>query len=247
MLTRSRLGMVLAVWMALATGAHAQPVIEAPQISVTGTAEVEATPDAIEWRILLTDKAMDPRTAKIANDTRFEAVLEAADDMDLPAEDVRIGTVAIRRLYHHDRNTSRTIFDGHQIQRQIILVQRDLEAFDDMLDALAVLGVEFEVGYSSSQIQALKEDARLNAVRAARDKAQAMAQVLGQEIGRPLYIEEISSGGHGFDLNNAGSNTRSGDRQAGEGMASILGAISASVKVKIVFDLIDPEIDPEAD
>lgn len=214
-------------------------------ISVSGTAELESDPDMILWDIVIVDNDVDPSAAKTQNDERYEALLEIADDLDLPAEDIVAGTLSIRRTYHRTERGQRGAFKDYEVRRWATLVLRDFDDFDEMLEMLAGAGFEFSIEYSSTEIHTMKREARLEAVRVAREKAQEMAEVLGQALGRPLVIDERGSRVAGFDLNDALSNTntggggRFGDEREAVGLRQ--GAISVTASVSIVFELVQPE------
>ncbi|MEM9414748.1 MAG: SIMPL domain-containing protein [Planctomycetota bacterium] len=208
-------------------------------ISVSGTAELEAAPDFIEWHIRIADESTDPIEAKENNDARYEWLLELADDVDIESEDIVVGPVSVERIYEWTAHGDRGDFKHYELRRLLVLIQRDFDDFDELLEKLAASGLEFRIEYSTTQVHAMKREARLDAVRVAREKAQEMAQALGQELGRPLEVVESSTRTSGFDMDHAISNTSSGG--AGDGVGIRMGAISVRSRVEIVFELIQPE------
>lgn len=205
-------------------------------ISVSGTAEIAIQPDYVSWRLTLTDIDPDPLKAKEANDQRLTGVVDLADDLDLKAEDVQAGTISIRRVYEEDDRGRRTeVFKHYSLRREVVLILRDLDEIDEMLKALAGLGVEFSVEFGSSKMIETQQQARLQAVAAARDKASAMAEVLGQKIGVPLSISQAPA----FRLEDAWSNTATNSRDLPEGADIAPGAIVVRATVEITFELIN--------
>jgi len=228
---------VLVLGLIVCGKVYAQEDLAPRTIDVSGTAELELMPDMIIWRISLIDNHTDTMTAKRFNDERLEGVLEIASDMDLPERDVQAGTISIHRVYERDErvgNTSR--FKHYSFRREVIIILRDFEAFDEMMEKLVAIQVEFAVSYDSSQRIETRAQARLSAVQAARDKAEAMSQVLGQEIGRPLSIEE-----HRGNLmwSNPLSNTNSEGTAPEATRRMAPGAIKVTSTVYIVFELAD--------
>lgn len=186
--------MMLSRWLALGVltlvmVGEAQAEQTPRTISVSGTAEIEIEPEFVSWEIELIDNDADPVKAKAANDERFEALLKLAKKMDIDRKDVIIGRVSINKRM--ERNEQREyVFKGYDVERRIVIVQRELDEFDDMLASLASFKAEFEISYGSDKVIEARKDARLKAVAAARDKANAMAGVLGQKVGKPISIEE---------------------------------------------------------
>ncbi len=96
------------------------------------------------------------------------------------------GHVSIRREYERGQYGYRGAFRHFVVSRSVTVRQRDLERFDEYLDAL-VSCAEMEVDFSfeSSRIHAVRAETRLKAVMAARDKAAAMAGIVGAKLGHP--------------------------------------------------------------
>lgn len=215
-------------------------------ISVSGAAEIESAPDFIQWEVRIVDEHADPMAAKTRNDERYAALLEIADDVDIEAEDIIAGTLSVTRTYNRDDRGRRLGPKGYEVRRTAVLILRDFDDFDELLGKLAGSGLEFSIEYSSTQIHTMKREARLEAVRIAREKAVEMAEVLGMSVGRPIEIDEGSSRVSDFDLNDALSNTNSGGgggRFADDldAVGLRLGAISVRSSVHIVFELVEPE------
>lgn len=211
--------------------------IEPPSISVSGSAEIEAEPDFIEWTITITENHVNPVKAKELNDTKYEAVLKLAKDQKIKGDDQIAGLVSISKTYTRARPGEESTFKDYAVRRTVVLIQRDLDEFDEMLEKLAAARVEFGVEYGTTKLQALKREARLEAVKAARDKAQAMARELDQRISRPLRVVEQGADA-GFDLRDAISNSVS-VRRGGEQVGIRRGAVSVRCSVRVEFLLID--------
>lgn len=220
--------------MLMALGASAA---EGPRtIFVSGCSEIELEPDHVQWEIDLRDLDLDPVKAKAQNDERFEALMKLAKDLGIERRDVVIGEVSIGKRRERNKDGTYT-FVGYVVPREVLVVQRELEDFDEMLAKLAQFKVEFDISYRSSKTQETKRKAQLAAVQAAREKAQGIAGVLGQRIGRPLLISDHDTH-DGFDLNDALSNTSSGvDLYDGDGAR--YGSIVVRSGVDIRFELLD--------
>ncbi|MEM9345824.1 MAG: SIMPL domain-containing protein [Planctomycetota bacterium] len=203
-------------------------------IYVSGTADIELQPDMINWEVDLRDSDLDPLEAKKMNDERFEALLKLAKDLDIDPSDVVIGEVSIDKKFTRNKENE-YIFTGYIVAREVVVVQRDFDDFDEMLERLAGFKAEFYVSYGSTEVREAKRKAQLAAVQAAREKAQAIAEVLGQRVGHPLSITDHDVD-MGFDLNDALSNTASG---GGDRDGTRYGSIKVRSGVDIRFELLD--------
>jgi len=214
--------------------------VEPPRtISVSGTVAAKTAPDQVVWRISLSDFDKDLRAAKKRNDAKIESVLALREKLAIPKGDMETGHVSIRREYERGQYGHRGAFKHFAVSRSVTVRQSDLERFDEYLDAFVSCG-EMEVNFSfeSSKIHAVRAEARLKAVMAAKDKAAAMAGMVGAKLGQVLTIDEHPQGGARF---NPASNSALPMSQPSVDVASgkfIPGAINVRVTVYATFELV---------
>jgi hypothetical protein len=171
-------------------------------ISTSGTAAIRVAPDVVAWHLTLADRDPELRAALDANDARLRSVLEAIDGLEVAPEDVQTSQLSFHRAFKTDeKGASTNEFSHYAVHRSVVMRQRDILRFDEFLRAL-VARTDFEASYSleTSKSIELREEARLAALRVARDKAEAMAAELGVKVGRVLRIDEYSAGGSGFRI-----------------------------------------------
>jgi len=168
----------------IASAAEESPI---RSISVSGTVETKTAPDHIVWRITLTDTDKDMLEAKKRNDEKVKAVVALQKKLDIAEGDIETDNVSVRREY--ERTTRE--FRHFLVRRSVTIRQRDLKRFDEFLDSL-VSSAEMEVSFSfkSTRLQEVRAETRLKALESAKDKATAMAEVVGAKIGRVLTINE---------------------------------------------------------
>jgi uncharacterized protein YggE len=225
----------LVVFSVVSVDAAEMPV---RSISVTGTVQTKTAPDLIVWRISLMDTDKDLRIAKQANDEIVKAVLALRDKLEIVEGDIETGQVSIDREYERDQHGQRGAFKHFSVRRSITIRQRELNRFDEYLDSL-VASAEMEVGFSfeSSKIHAIRSETRLKALAAAQEKARAMAQVVGAELGKVLTIKEHADN---WGQSSPRSNSISIQSMPAIDAASdtfVPGAISVSVTVHADFEL----------
>jgi len=207
-------------------------------VSVSGTVQTKIAPDLIVWRINLTDADKDLRAAKAANDESVKAVLALRKTLGIAEGDLETGQVLIQREYERDEHGQRGAFKHFAVHRSITVRQRELNRFDEYLDSL-VASSEMEVDFSfeSSKIHDVRAETRLKALTAAKNKAQAMAEVVGAKLGKVLTINE-----HADNQSFASPWSNSIAIQSVPSVDSasetfVPGAISVSVTVYAVFEL----------
>ena len=207
-------------------------------VSVSGTVQTKIAPDQVVWRISLTDTDKILRTAKLANDENVKAVLALRDKLGIAEGDLETGQLSIQREYERGDRGQRGAFKHFAVRRSITIRQRELNRFDEYLDNL-VASAEMEVDFSfeSSKIHDVRAQTRLEALVAAKEKAQAMAEVVGARLGKVLTINEHAENrGFGSPLSNSVSFQSMPSVDAASA-TFVPGAISVSITVYAVFEL----------
>jgi uncharacterized protein YggE len=188
------LGLALVFFVSAWTGS--QPAAQEPRrITVTGDAEVRVAPDEVILTLGVEtwDKNLD--RAKQQNDEIVAAVLALAADYDIPPEHVQTDYVSIepryRNGYYEDRD-----FIGYFVHKTVVITLRDLSNFEGLLADALESGVNYVHGieFRTTELRQHRDEARALAIRAAQEKAEALAGELDQKIGDPLAIQEVQSG-----------------------------------------------------
>jgi len=231
----------LAVLVAFAVLSHATLAADRPgrrTVSVSGTVETKTAPDLIIWSISLVDTDKELRRAKTRSDERVKAVVALRQKLGLGESDLQTGQVNVSREYERDQHGSRREFKHFAVSRGVTLWQRDLRRFDEFLDTLlGSTDMEVSFQFESSRIRELRAETRLQALRAARDKAQAMAEALGAKLGPVVTIEEPQ---HRDWWGDGTSNRAFVESRPAADVASdkfVPGAIDVTATVRVTFAL----------
>jgi uncharacterized protein YggE len=127
----------------------------------------------------------DLSQAKQQNDEIVAAVLAAAQANGVEAKHLQTDHISIEPRYR-DSYEQRD-FIGYFVRKTIVVTLKDIEQFDALLtDALEagathVHGIQFR----TTELRKHRDAARELAIRAAREKAVALAEDLGQEVASP--------------------------------------------------------------
>lgn len=214
-----------------------------PHIEVTGTAVTKVMPDYIQWSLSLEAVNMDPAKAKLEVDQTVANLLQVRDQLDIAGEDFETGVALVYRDTRYNRKTESEEFLGYKIIRQVIIRQRDLDQFDAFLTAFARKGQTFQMAMRSSEQENIMRDTRIEAVKAAKVKAQELAEVLEVRLGMPLRIDASTTRPQPMEISNR-MMTASGDATGGS-VAFTPGAIEIRVQVQATFQLLPPQADAE--
>jgi uncharacterized protein YggE len=192
----SLVGVALVVILAIAAWTDEQPAYREPRlITVTGDAEVRVVPDEVILTLGIEtwDKNMD--LAKRQNDEIVARVLALAADYGIAPEHVQTDYVGIEPRYRNGYYEERD-FIGYFVHKTIVVTLRDLSKFEDLLAGALDAGINYVHGieFRTTELRQHRDEARALAIRAAQEKAVALAGELGQQIGDPYTIQEVQSG-----------------------------------------------------
>lgn len=162
-------------------------------VSAYGTASIEVVPDLMHWQVGVrtTGKTVQETASNHAQNV-------AAVIAFLKREEIKESKIQTSRLQLAEdlefRNGTRTR-KGYYASTTLSFESKTLEAYPSLwmglsrLNAVSVNGVTLD---TSKRID-YQNEARTQAVQAARDKAIRMAAALETKIGKPLMIEEEPS------------------------------------------------------
>ncbi len=161
-------------------------------VSVSGCAIGYIQPDTVLWTLTPQANAKLLAEAREACEKQVKVLLDRCAKKGIQGPDVTLGRLNIRDALIKQG-------DGQQgperftVSRTITLRQRDLSLFHDMLNDLST-GGSGKVNYKlfCSRTDAITRETLLRATQAAKDKAGAMATVLGAKLGAALSVSEFA-------------------------------------------------------
>lgn len=184
----------------LALLAATPPMANEPQrtISVSGSAQVRVAPDIVQLMLAIVthDKAIIK--AKSLNDERTSKTLAAMKKFGIEAKDLQTDRISISASFDSNESRIRDEPDSFEVSRSIVVTLRDVKRFEDLLTTAIAAGANRTEGidFQSSALRKHRDLARAQSVKAAKEKAIALAKELDATIGKPLSISETSSSGY---------------------------------------------------
>ncbi|HYH81758.1 MAG TPA: SIMPL domain-containing protein [Longimicrobium sp.] len=218
-------------------------------IAVSGESEIRVQPDEVVLTLGVETFHESLQAAKSDNDARVAAVIRAARARGVPEQRVKTDYfVAEPRYEGNTRDEYRVL--GYLVRKSVVVTLGDMAAFEPLLaDALTAGATHIHgVDFRSTRLRAHRDSARVLAVNAAREKAQALAGQLGQRLGEPLTIREgfngwasgygAGWGGRAGAMANAVQNSADGGGGAPAEGTTSPGQISVRASVSVVFELV---------
>lgn len=214
-------------------------------ISVSGFAEVKVVPDEVAVTLGVTTLKPTLAEAKREHDAAVKKVLALGPAFKFDPKDVQTDYVRMEAKYESRENRT-NVFVGYEATQTMLFVLKDLSKYEAFVTAALEAGANSLEGatFRTSELRKHRDQARNLALKAAQEKANAMAGVLGQRVGMPLDIEEVSSSSW-FWTPSRTSNyaqvayTFGTDSTETAERTIALGAISVEASVKVTFALID--------
>jgi len=159
-------------------------------ITVSGSAEVKVAPDEAILTLGVETHDRDINLARAQNAERVKKALALAQNAGVSPADIQTCALSISSNYS-DEKVPRLL--GYDVTQTVVLTLKDTAKYESLLTSFLEAGVNRvdRVEFAVAEPRKYQDEARSRAIRAAREKATAMAAELGQTIGTPLSVEEV--------------------------------------------------------
>lgn len=161
--------------------------IDLNYIEVTGKAEMEITPDKIYIQIQLSEKDdKNKLTITDRENQMFKKLEEIGVDL---SKDLVIKDISSNFKFYFLSKSDIFLTKEYQI------LVRDGKMASRIfleLEKIGVSNISIEK-LDNSRIEEYRKETKVNAIKAARDKAELLIQSIDQEIGRAIYIMELDN------------------------------------------------------
>lgn len=181
-----------AIFALLFMAGHAPAQETPPSLMVTGEGRVSAPPDMARVTVGATAEDESAAAAMRAVSDIVTRLLASLDTAGIAPEDVQTETVSLDPRWHHDRDGSAPQITGYIASNTLSVRVRDLDALGGVLDRLLsdganrLQGLSFDIADPAP----LMDEARRNAVRDARRRAETLAKAAGVRLGRILSLRD---------------------------------------------------------
>jgi len=165
-----------------------------PKITVTGSSEMEITPDEIYMNFTLQEYKNKAGKKIVISEVKSQ-FLALCEKAGLNLSDIRISGYSGSEnwdyyywYYRRDAEISSSV--------SYTIKVKALSKIDKIVNGLDRNAVEnfYLVRTSHSQLEKLRRQVKENAVKASKTKAIYLAKAVGEDVGRALLIEEITDG-----------------------------------------------------
>ncbi|MBW4330062.1 SIMPL domain-containing protein [Stakelama sp. CBK3Z-3] len=160
-------------------------------LDISAQGSVTRTPDIATIRAGVVTEANDAAGALSANATRMNAVLAALKKAGIAERDIQTAAISLNPKYQHDDDQPPRI-TGYQATNTVTIRFRDIKRSGAILDALVGEGANQIQGpdLSVDDMEAAQDEARSDAVKKARARAELYARAAGLSVDRIVWIRE---------------------------------------------------------
>ncbi len=201
-------------------------------VEVTGSATIEVQPDIMDWDIRVQDDYDNLKSAVNNNESSVEKILEFLKSQGVKREKILTSGLRVNKNYtYYDSKVKK-----YTVTNYVWFSVNDINLYQKFADYF----VSFDNVYinstnltASNEIETRKQ-ARINALNAAKEKAEMMAAVFGKEIGDPLMISEEPV--YSYFSNTLNNVYTPGERtESDSGPTFSRGMVTVTAKVKVTF------------
>ena len=251
----------VSIWLlASIARAQAEPAsndVPPRTITTTGEAVVYVVPDEIVINFGGETFNAALREAKDANDAASKKLLDAMRKLGIEDKHLQTSDLEIEIDYIDGGHAAKGI-EGYFARRMYSVTLKDTKKFEPAVDAALANGANRLMGfeYRTTQLRKHRDEARRMAIRAAREKADALSRELACRVGKPRTIGEGYYGsvgtwgsrwgwGGGMNSYNVAQNVAQsgggggggggGDDESGEALP--LGQVGVRAQITVTFDL----------
>ena len=213
-----------------------------PLVTTTGNSEVKVVPDLADLRFDIELRNTNLKTALAQEAEKMSQLVAALKAAGIGERDLQTSQVTINPVYQQENGTyaetAKIAF--FSVSQTVGCTLRDIQKITTITTRAIDAGANRVSGVTlrTSKLRQYRDQARVMAVKAAKEKALALAGELGSKVGKPHSITEQSSEiptlllGNSFAQNAAAAPGDSGSNSAFEP-----GTISISATVTVAFVL----------
>jgi uncharacterized protein len=160
-------------------------------IQVSGSALINVTPDRSMIQLGVVSNGYTTAAVEATNTATIQAVIKAVRGLGVDAKDIATDWYMIEPVYE-DYNS--LAFKGYRIHNTVAITLRDVSKTSQVIGAALSAGANQvnSVDFYTSELRKYRDQARELAMKAAQEKAQALAGAAGAETGCVLTINENS-------------------------------------------------------
>lgn len=163
-------------------------------VTVSGEGVIEAIPDKATVRFGIVTRHEDPEEARKQNASTSKEAMNAVRELGVDERKLRLAALRLQPVREYNPETRRPEDKGFEAVRELIVEIEDLDVLPTLIAQVVQKGANRLNGltYGVKNEDGYRDQALIEAVSRARQKAELMASTLGAELGHVIKIAEQS-------------------------------------------------------
>ena len=161
-------------------------------ISLSAEGVVKATPDKADITTGVTTEGQTAQDALGNNSEAMSKVVDGLKDAGIDKKDIQTTDFSVSPIYEQKKHGQAAFITGYRVSNKVHIVVRDTKKLGEIMDTVVRLGAN-QIGairFGVSEPEALKDEARKQAMRNATENAKLYAETAGVELGPVITITE---------------------------------------------------------
>ena len=214
-------------------------------ISVSGEAVVMVVPNQAVVTIGVETFDSKLEVASSTNDRVAKKLIQEWKSLGIADANIQTSGVSVEISYLRDSDRVRRTIEGYEVSRSWTVITDNAAMAEKVISTSLANGANSvsEVEFRTTELRKYRDQARVTAIKAAREKADLIASQLGASVGPPRSIGETTNYYSPSRYNRAAMSQNvtsyaSDDAPADIGGAVAPGQIAVRASVSVVFDLV---------
>ena len=165
-----------------------------PTISINGEGKVTAVPDIARISVGLLTEGRDIAALQRQNTDKMNKLIDAMKALGVADKDIQTTNYSIYPKYDYTNGNS--VLSGYTVNQNVTVKVRDLSKVGAIFAKVGEIGANQVSGpdFTIDNPTALRDQARLEAIADAQQKAETLARSLGVRLGRVVGFSESGGG-----------------------------------------------------
>lgn len=167
----------------------------AKTINVTGTGEVNATPDIAYVSLGVITEKNTVSEAQNENSNAMNKIIDGVKKQGIQSEDIKTTNYSISPKYNYDNKTGNSTFAGYTVLNNLSVTVKDITKVGTIIDSAVANGANNSngVSFGVTDYEKYYNMALKNAISNAAARAQVIASSIGVTVSTPIKVTEDSS------------------------------------------------------
>lgn len=187
---------ILAIFLLASTNQVVNTAATTNTVSFSGEGKVTAKPDIAKVQLSVVTEALTSKAAQDANSKKSTAITDYLKKQNIEDKDIKTTGYNISPQYKYPPYGGQPTITGYQVNESLEVKIRNLDNVSNVLDGVVTAGAN-QVNQLSFEIDnpdALKAEARAQAIADAKKKANELQSQVGISLGKIVNFSENTGG-----------------------------------------------------